>query len=191
MDKAEVVLHKIRDELNNKTPHDAKLSQEFFQLLRFKPEHRKQLINTRRVLTRHADMCQCVRDMINIGEETDWNLRASVQSVYRSMGTFVNCLNERSAYVYYERVQSVEKLLREAYTDRKSRLDVIGVYECVRPNESFGFNRQALTNVRTLFHGSRVNNFVGILSRGLLLPKFVSNENNNELERTDQGTVVK
>ena len=38
-----------------------------------------------------------------------------------------------------------------------------------------------------LFHGSRASNFVGILSRGLLLPKCVNNANEQELTRTDIG----
>ena len=38
-----------------------------------------------------------------------------------------------------------------------------------------------------LFHGSRASNFVGILSRGLLMPKCVNNANEQELTRTDIG----
>lgn len=41
-----------------------------------------------------------------------------------------------------------------------------------------------------MFHGSRVSNFVGILSRGLLLPKCVNSDNSeqeSELIRTDIG----
>ena len=182
-----MTLHKIRNELQNKALGNsemAKLSQEFFSTLHFKAEHRKEMINNRRVLSRYYDLCQILRDMINIGEETDWNLRTSVQSIYRSIGTFISCLNERSAYQYYEEVQSIEALLRSSY---EGDIDVLGVYEVVRPNENADFNRKGLGNVQLLFHGSRVSNFVGILSRGLLLPKFVSDEKNNEIERSDEG----
>ena len=50
-------------------------------------------------------------------------------------------------------------------------------------------NSLNLSNCRMMFHGSRVSNFVGILSRGLLLPKCVYNDEeiNSELLRTDIG----
>lgn len=185
LDKAEIVLHKIREELQNKSSHDPMLSQEFFATLGFKKEHRKRLINTRRLLSEYYDMCQILRDMINIGEETDWNLRTSAQAIYRSIGTYISRIAEDQ-----ESYKQIEQLLTKAYDvdpNKPDSVDIVNIYEVVRPNESFAFNRDNLGNVQLLFHGSRVNNFVGILSRGLLVPRFVSNEINNELERTDQG----
>lgn len=149
-------------------------------------DHRKQVINNRRALNERYDLCQILRDMVNIGEETDWNLRTSVQSIYRSIGSYINSLKHDNL----ENYKTIEKLVLDSYSslsDTVKSLDVLNVYEIVRPNESFGFNRAGLGNVKLLFHGSRVNNFVGILSRGLLLPKYVVNEENNDLVRTDEG----
>lgn len=181
-----MTLHKIREELDTGKPDrvDPQLSDEFFSLLKFKPEFRRKTgpIKSRRQLAEFYDMCQILRDMINIGEETEWNLRSSAQSIYRSIGTYMNRLDEDA---------SVRHLLTDSYKSSGAgggNLNILNIYEVVRPNESFGFNRKKnLNNVRLLFHGSRVNNFVGILSRGLMLPKCVPHDQQNELLRTDQG----
>lgn len=188
-----MALHKIREELQKKQDSiDPRHSDEFYSILKFKPEFRKGIINTRRLLNEFYEMCQILRDMINIGEETDWNLRTSVQSIYRSIGTYINRLDDEND----ENAALIRRLLAESYaasssptTTKPSRSPpkVLNIYEVSRPNESFAFNRNNLENVRLLFHGSRANNFVGILSRGLILPKFVANASNDELQRTDQG----
>lgn len=186
-----MALHKIREELKTKRENeiDRKLSDEFYAALRFKFEYRVLLINTRRQLVKYFDLCQILRDMVNIGEETEWNLRTSVQSIYRSIGAYVNRLDDSSGFDN----NMVRRLLIDSSADLSESVasKIRNVYEVVRPNESFGFNRNNLDNVRLLFHGSRVNNFVGILSRGLILPKYVTHEAQNELQRTDEGKLEK
>src|SRR5262249_11706386 len=57
------------------------------------------------------------------------------------------------------------------------------VYAVKRPGEWDAFS-QNVGNQRLLFHGSRIPNWVGILTRGILLPKIVVSMGVN---RTDEG----
>lgn len=184
LDDAEMILHKIRVELE-RNPNSSKeyetLSNQFHALMKLKKEFRF-TINTRRRLNDAYDLCQTMRDMVNIGEETEWKMRVSVQSIYRSIGCHIGRLAPESDEFY-----SLEQLVRA--NDHELSVNILNVYEIIRPNECFNFNRSNLNNVRLLFHGSKVNNFLGILSRGLLIPKLVVNEANSELARSDVGML--
>jgi poly [ADP-ribose] polymerase len=66
----------------------------------------------------------------------------------------------------------------------KSRnIKVKNIYTLKRDNEWDSFTEK-IENQRLLFHGSRIKNWVGILSRGILLPKIVVSLGVN---RTDAG----
>jgi poly [ADP-ribose] polymerase len=60
---------------------------------------------------------------------------------------------------------------------------VQNVYTVRRPGEFEGFASN-IDNQRLLFHGSRVQNWVGLLSRGILLPKLAVSLG---ARRTDAG----
>lgn len=75
----------------------------------------------------------------------------------------------------------------EDYTLRsqvKSKsIKVKNIYKLQRPEEALAFDGK-VGNERMLFHGSRIKNWVGLLSRGILLPKIVVSLGVN---RTDAG----
>lgn len=66
---------------------------------------------------------------------------------------------------------------------KTKNIKVLNVYTLHRPNEHQVFTNH-IDNQRLLFHGSRIKNWVGILSRGLLMPKIVVSLGVN---RTDAG----
>ena len=66
---------------------------------------------------------------------------------------------------------------------KSKSIKVKNVYQLKRPGEWTGF-REDLSNHRHLFHGSRIKNWVGILSRGILMPKLVVSMGGT---RTDAG----
>ncbi|KAF7250779.1 Protein mono-ADP-ribosyltransferase PARP4, partial [Varanus komodoensis] len=66
-----------------------------------------------------------------------------------------------------------------------STIEVLGIYKVHRIIETESFESH-LGNIRSLFHASSVSNIVGILSRGLLLPKIATEHG---LERSDQGNL--
>lgn len=64
-----------------------------------------------------------------------------------------------------------------------SSLNIENIFSCHRPIESHNFSQ--LNNKRQLFHSSKAQNFLGILSRGLLPPNLVVDDYGGE--RTDIG----
>jgi poly [ADP-ribose] polymerase len=190
VEKAELVLHKQRVALNEKTGEN--FSSEFFKSLPFKRNHGKPAsltINTYKSLLKWYELCQVLRDIIAIGEETNWNVRSSAQSIYRSIGTYVNRLNEFSDEFKNLRNHLLDSVDKSELEAQNKDIEILAVYEIARPNELLTFNKEQLDNVKLLFHGSRVENFIGILSRGLLLPKVhnVNGLEGVELSRTDVG----
>jgi poly [ADP-ribose] polymerase len=66
---------------------------------------------------------------------------------------------------------------------RGASIKVLNVFS-VRRNEEWAGFAERIGNQRLLFHGSRVRNWVGILSRGILLPKIAVSMG---VHRTDAG----
>ena len=162
--KAEGVLYKQAIHLN------VDMSSQFYNILPHSVLHIKS-INNKRVLNEKLELCQLVRDMININEATNWNLKASTHSKYKAIGSFIKALDIKS-----NDFNLIENEVINAFDSSESAKPlVLSIYEIIRPIESLTFNDQ-MPNQKRLFHGSKANNFSGILSRGLLLPKTIVND---------------
>ena len=70
--------------------------------------------------------------------------------------------------------------------DRDEQVLVHQIYSISKPTDALNF-RSTLFNQRQLFHGSKYNQFLGILSRGLLTPKAVVDDLG--ITRTDIGCL--
>ncbi len=185
MNQAELILSKLRDELESNKSQSSfaitSLSLEFSKTLPFKVEHRSQIINSKRLLNQRFEICQVLRDLINVSEETNWNLRSSINSIYRSIGAHLTHLDSNS-----NEYLSLKNSLYNSIQSSADQIEIINIYKVNRPNETLNFNRANLNNVLSLYHGTKANNCVGILSRGLILPRYLSNE---EIVRTDIGLL--
>ena len=186
MDKAELVLYKQKENIRT-----LDLSKEFYKIFPFTLEQTEKSIQNKRVLHERFELCQVLRDMISITEETDWDIRASLQSIARSINAYIKCLDINSSDYL-----NIKNVILNCNGSTKGMPIIHNVYEIKRPNETLNFNKQGLDNVKLLFHGSKVNNFIGILSRGILLPKnILENEENNLTQenefhlRTDIGNL--
>ncbi|XP_058041921.1 protein mono-ADP-ribosyltransferase PARP4 isoform X1 [Ahaetulla prasina] len=122
------------------------------------------------------DLCQLIRDMLNISEINMSVLNPSSLSKYRALRCRIDALHVES-----EEFNNVKHLLEQNTSE--NLIQVLNIYKVSRVTESMVFEEK-LGNVQSLFHGSSVCNFVGILSRGLLLPKVAED---NAFERTDFG----
>uniref|UniRef100_A0A670Y543 Uncharacterized protein n=1 Tax=Pseudonaja textilis TaxID=8673 RepID=A0A670Y543_PSETE len=116
------------------------------------------------------DLCQLIKDMLNISEINMSVLNPSSLSKYRALRCRIDALDVKNEE--FNSVKHFENLIQ-----------VLNIYKVSRTTESMLFERN-LGNVQSLFHGSSVCNFVGILSRGLLLPNVAEDY---ALERTDLG----
>ncbi|XP_026564599.1 poly [ADP-ribose] polymerase 4 isoform X2 [Pseudonaja textilis] len=122
------------------------------------------------------DLCQLIKDMLNISEINMSVLNPSSLSKYRALRCRIDALDVKN-----EEFNSVKHLLEQNTSE--NLIQVLNIYKVSRTTESMLFERN-LGNVQSLFHGSSVCNFVGILSRGLLLPNVAEDY---ALERTDLG----
>ena len=99
VDKAEGALLSIRrmlDESNSPSKESLEnLSEEFYSSLPHKPEWKK-TITTKRMIAQKQDLCQLVRDIVAVGESTNWSTRSSTASKYRSLRCEISHLDPSS-----------------------------------------------------------------------------------------------
>jgi poly [ADP-ribose] polymerase 2/3/4 len=126
------------------------------------------------------ELCQLIRDMISVNEATNWNMRSTIESKYRSIGSHIKCLSDQKEYA------QIRDYVLKSFEDDKQQLligqennnvslNILNIYQIVRNGENQNFKSE-INNQKLLFHGSKVKNFIGLLSRGLLLPKYSVND---------------
>ena len=119
-----------------------------------------------------------MKDMLQVnGEAGSVLFDARIDQEYEALGCAIDWLEpgspefkKISAYVIDSQVKSKKIQVRNVFRARRSV-----------EHEQFAEN---IGNLRLLFHGSRIQNWVGILSRGILLPKIVVSMG---IHRTDAG----
>jgi len=121
---------------------------------------------------------QLMKDMLAVnGEHGSVLFDAQVDQKYRALGCELAFL-EHDSKDYRALADYVVKS-----QVKHQHIKVQNIYTLKRPGEHPAF-RGDLGNERQLFHGSRIKNWVGILSRGILMPKIVVSMGVN---RTDAG----
>ncbi|XP_065907778.1 protein mono-ADP-ribosyltransferase PARP4-like isoform X3 [Dysidea avara] len=181
VEKAEAALLSIKLILDgaNKNGNLQKLRNDFYSAI---PHKHKAVLDTKRMIAEKQDLCQLVRDVVSIGESTNWSTRSNMESKYRSLRCDLTVLDQSSEEFVYIR----QLLLDSQDKSSSSLIEVKNIYGVHRPVEDGHFTHQ-LDNKQLLFHSSSVKNFVGILSRGLLLPKIVVDDFGGT--RTDPGML--
>ena len=124
------------------------------------------------------DTLQLMKDMLMVnGEHGSVLFDSQLDQQYRALGcelTFIPhatpAYQELADYVVKSQVNS-------------KNVKVVNLFTLKRPAEHAAF-RTEIGNERKLFHGSKITNWVGILSRGMLMPKIVVSMGGN---RTDAG----
>jgi len=124
------------------------------------------------------DTLQLMKDMLKVNGEAGSVLYDNqIDDQFQSLGVAIRPLEngspdfrEMEAYVVRSQVKS--KTIR-----------VRNIFQIRREGEAAEFDGQ-MGNPRNLFHGSRIQNWVGLLSRGILMPKVVVNLG---VARTDAG----
>ncbi|XP_063161870.1 protein mono-ADP-ribosyltransferase PARP4 [Candoia aspera] len=132
---------------------------------------------SKKLLSNKQDLCQLIRDMLNVHEINTSVLSSSSLSKYRALRCRIDALDVES-----EEFRNVKQLLDQNTSE--NLIQVLQIYKVSRITERMAFEGN-LGNVQSLFHASSACNFVGILSRGLLLPKMIVEDYG--LERTDIG----
>ncbi|MBN3294535.1 PARP4 polymerase, partial [Polypterus senegalus] len=178
--RAEGVLHRARKAMESSCSFsDLKIiMSEFFRIIPHKCIA-EPFINMR-TISQKQDLCQLIRDIVNVSESTFWSPTPSSLAKYRALRCSIEHLEPET-----EEYFNLTKLLTP---HGKSFLPVTlhRIFHVSRVDEMLDFQRK-LGNVQLLFHASSLSKFVGILSRGLLLPKVAVEQHG--IARTDVGNL--
>ncbi|MFO0708625.1 MAG: WGR domain-containing protein [Sandaracinus sp.] len=119
---------------------------------------------------------QLMKDMLQVnGDAGDVLFHDEIDAKYKALQCEIGTLTPAES-------KSIKELVEGSQIKTKS-IRVKNVFRIKRPVEHEVFET-TIGNERLLFHGSRIKNWVGILSRGILLPKIVVSLGVN---RTDAG----
>ncbi|KAH0625127.1 hypothetical protein JD844_033266 [Phrynosoma platyrhinos] len=122
---------------------------------------------------------ELIRDMLNV-QETNMSVpNPSSLSKYRALRCRIDALDSNT-----EEFHKVKQQLDQNTSE--CPVKNLQIYKVGRITEAATFESH-LGNIQSLIHASSPSNFVGILSRGLLLPKIAVEEHG--LERTDCGNL--
>lgn len=181
IEKGEKILEEIAKSLNKKGDVLADLSGQFYTVIphklgRSKADILESVINTGTKVEEKEDTLQLMRDMLNVSSKGG-NILANpqVEKQYLALGCEIGVLDKGGAE--FKKIQDYAKKSKGLYGAVKN------IFTLKRPDEHKNFTT-SVGNHKLLFHGSDAHNWVGILSRGLILPKQVVKLG---VSRTDQG----
>ncbi|KAM6384315.1 protein mono-ADP-ribosyltransferase PARP4 [Alca torda] len=178
--KAEGILLQVKNALDEGAGEVAlqEMMMEFYQIIRHKTDVDYKV--SKKLLSRKQDLCQLIRDMLNIRETNLSCPNPSSLAKYRALRCKIEAVDSTSS----EFLSVEQQVSKNNYND--CPVKILKVYRVGRITETAEF-LSSLGNIRSLFHASSVRNFMGILSRGLLMPKVVVEDHG--LERTDIGNL--
>lgn len=177
--KAEGILLLVKTALKNgeTTEQLQKMMTEFYRLIPHKQAATKDI--NLRLLAKKEDLCQLIKDMVNVCETHLSRPNPPSLSKYRALRCKIEHVEQNTEEFF--RIQ--KEVLQNNHSE--TPVDILQIFRVGRVNEATEFLSK-LGNVRSLLHGSPVQNIVGILSRGLLLPKVVEDRG---VQRTDIGNL--
>jgi O-acetyl-ADP-ribose deacetylase (regulator of RNase III)/predicted DNA-binding WGR domain protein len=120
---------------------------------------------------------QLMKDMLSVNGDASVLYDSKVDKQFEALRCHVSALEPGT-----QRFQEIEEYVLRSQVKSKT-IKVKNVYLLNRPDEWDGYDG-SVGNERWLFHGSRITNWVGLLSRGILMPKIVVSMGVN---RTDAG----
>lgn len=137
------------------------------------------VIDTLAQFEQKQETLQLMKDMLQVnGEAHDVLVDPEVEGKYRALNCHLAPI-ERGTPQFEE----LAAFVHESQVKHK-KVRVKNLFSIRREAEAKTFCGDRVGNHRLLFHGSRIRNWMGILSRGLLMPKIVVSLGVN---RTDAG----
>uniref|UniRef100_A0A8C8SAU3 Poly [ADP-ribose] polymerase n=1 Tax=Pelusios castaneus TaxID=367368 RepID=A0A8C8SAU3_9SAUR len=175
--KGEGILLQIKNAMKEGTAAEElkMMMTEFYRIIRHKSGIDYNI--TKKLLCNKEDLCQLIRDMLNVCEINMSSPNPPSLAKYRALRCKIQAIHSNSEEFFNVKQQVLKNNHRWVF-------NILQIYRVGRISETARFLSN-LGNVQSLFHASSVRNFVGILSRGLLLPKMVVEEHG--MERTDIG----
>lgn len=184
IEKGQTILDQLVTAFEAKRKSQSKLtdlSGEFYTVIphrfgRSREAAQEAVLDSAEKLNEKQETLQLMRDMLSVNGDSNVLLNPEVERKY----TALNCHIEA---VQPAKFAEIKKHVEGSVIRKWSKFVVKNVWQVRRNSEYDAFNAE-VGNVRQLFHGSSVKNWVGILSRGLLMPKIVVSLG---VKRTDAG----
>uniref|UniRef100_A0A8D2D2A3 Poly [ADP-ribose] polymerase n=1 Tax=Sciurus vulgaris TaxID=55149 RepID=A0A8D2D2A3_SCIVU len=177
--KAEGIILLVKTALKNGETAEQlqKKMTEFYRLIPHKHPVTEEV--NLRLLAKKEDLCQLIRDMVNVCETHFSKPNPPCLAKYRALRCKIEHVEPNTKEFSWVK----QEVLQNYHS--KSSVGILQIFRVGKVNEATEFVSK-LGNVRSLLHGSPVRNIVGILSRGLLLPKVVEDRG---VQRTDIGNL--
>ncbi|MFN7974822.1 MAG: WGR domain-containing protein [Acidobacteriota bacterium] len=185
IEKGEGILQSLFQEFQKKSPRRTaleELSGEFYTVIphrigRTRGAVEAAVIDSLGAFEQKQETLQLMKDMLSVNGDQNVLLDPEIDKKYRALNCSIDAIppatsrfQELATYFVGSRVKKVAMTVQSIYSVRRDA-------EWASFTESTG-------NQKLLFHGSRIKNWVGLLSRGILLPKIVVSMGVN---RTDPG----
>jgi len=171
IDKGQLVLDQLASALG-KTKKDknelTELSGDFYTAIphrfgRSKEQALLAVIDSANKVIEKQDTLQLMRDMLNVNGKTNVLVNPEIEQKYKALNCEIELVESKD---FKEMKEYFEKSVL------RGKVKVKNLWKVKRPDEHDEFTKD-IKNQKLLFHGSAAKNWVGILSRGLLLPKIV------------------
>ncbi|XP_077014881.1 protein mono-ADP-ribosyltransferase PARP4 [Tamandua tetradactyla] len=177
--KAEGILLLVKSALKNGETAEQlqKMMAEFYRLIPHKGVATEEV--SLRLISKKEDLCQLIRDMVNVCETNLSKPNPPSLAKYRALRCKIEHVEQNTEEFFSVKEQILQN------NHRKSPVDILQIFRVGKVNEATEFLSK-LGNVKSLLHGSSVRNIVGILTRGLLLPKVAEDHG---VSRTDIGNL--
>lgn len=185
IEKGEAILEELYGIFQKKRKNQSaleNLSGEFYTVIphrigRTRSAVAEAVIDTLAEFQQKQELLQLMKDMLEVNGDENVLFDPEIDKKYDALGCKIEML-AKSDKAYKE----IADLVVKSQIKHK-KIKVKAVYTVRREAEWTAF-REDVGNERLLFHGSRIGNWVGLLSRGLLMPKIVVSMGVN---RTDPG----
>ncbi|XP_028847905.1 protein mono-ADP-ribosyltransferase PARP4 isoform X2 [Denticeps clupeoides] len=130
-----------------------------------------------RLISQILDLCQLVRDVMSVSEATMRSPSPTSLGKYRALRCSIECVPSGSSEFL-----SVTRLLQDNNYSR-----TVNIQQVLRVSRGVELQvfKEELGHIKPLLHSSSPKSFMGILSRGLLLPRVAVEHHG--IERTDVG----
>ncbi|MHA2279916.1 MAG: WGR domain-containing protein [Promethearchaeota archaeon] len=181
VDSGQAILDKIAKAVSKKRRNKEELSVlsgQFYTAIPHRLGRSRQAVEDAVITTPSSvleknETLQLMRDMLNVNSESNVLMSSEIIQKYEAL----HCDLSYPSKTEFNRIKKYV-----AETGRRS-LRIKNIWKVCRSDEQKAFDTK-ISNDKLLFHGSSVSNWVGILSRGILLPKAVIKLG---VHRTDAG----
>lgn len=167
------ILSEIRSSLKGKKKNIEDFSSKYYSTIphrlgRNASDLKAAILDTEDKLTSAEELLQLMKDMLAVNKAGGTNLFAlsEVEAKYQALQTELSPYDDKEIKEYFISSQSQH---------HPYRLTVKNIFNVARLDEKTSFNPKNIGNVQNLFHGTKRQNIVGIMNRGLLLPRQVRN----------------